>query len=174
MSYYTIRIADAEQRASVASFVSRLQKSLYPEGTYDPDPDDLKRFEETYCASSHARFFLATDESGDIAGTGAIRPYNDRFPFLAESVAGERTFELVRFYIDEPHRRRGIGAALFSEAERFAIENGYTLGVLHTSVHLPGGYPFWTSRGYEDSVWEDEQVVHMRKRMSRAGTIDKE
>jgi len=170
---YTIRIAAGDQKARIASFVKRQQRTLYPEGTYDPDPDDLRRFEETYCASPRARFFLATDEAGDIAGTGAIRPYNGRFPFLAESVVGETAFELVRFYIDEPYRRRGIGAALFAEAEHFAVANGYTLGVLHTSVYLPGAYPFWKSRGYEDSLWENEQIVHMRKRMSRAGTIDK-
>ncbi len=170
---YTIRIADADRKDRIADFVKRQQERLYPEGTYDPDPQDLKRFEETYCGSPHARFFLALNESGEIVGTGAVRPYNGRFPFLAESLAGEHYFELVRFYIDESHRRKGIGAALFSEAEDFGVAVGYSQGVLHTSVYLPGGYPFWISRGYEDLFWETDQIVHMRKRVARAKAIDK-
>ena len=163
---YIIEPASADKQERIASFVKRMLTSLYPEGSYDPDPADLAAFEETYIVPPNACFFIAVNEHGDIVGTGAVRPYNERFPFLREGLAEGPTCELVRFYIDENYRRIGLGAALFAKSETFAKSIGYTQGYLHTSVYLPGGYPFWLSRGYEELHWETDQVVHMRKRLS--------
>ncbi|MGG4499107.1 GNAT family N-acetyltransferase [Brevibacillus reuszeri] len=50
--------------------------------------------------------------------------------------------EAAKFHIQPDHRRKGIGSLLYQQAEQFAREAGYRESYLHTSVYLPGGFPF--------------------------------
>lgn len=160
---YQVKLATIDHIEKVTDFVKRMLSRLYQEGRYNPDPEDLARFMEVYIAPADACFFVAEDRLGDIIGSAAVRPYDSRFLYLHELLTEEPVCEMARFYIDDGYRRQGIGKELYAKAEAFAKEAGYKQCYLHTSVYLPGGYPFWISRGYEERFWETDQIVHMGK-----------
>lgn len=66
-------------------------------------------------------FLVETRESGDLVGTaGAIhnpKASRHRFPFGSE---------IAYLYVDENHRRRGLGRAMSAAATRRLIDAGYT------------------------------------------------
>lgn len=161
-----IHVATAERAAEISEFVKRMLAKLYPAGAYNPNPIDLERLEESYGASKKACFYVAENQEGRIVGTAAVRPYDHRFPELREVLTKQPICEMTRFYLDDRYRRRGIGGALYEKVEAFARQAGYQESYLHTSVYLPGGYPFWASRGYEERYWETDQIVHMSKFLS--------
>ncbi|MBW7474013.1 GNAT family N-acetyltransferase [Paenibacillus oenotherae] len=161
---YRIVSADADRGAEIKDFVLAQMGDLYPPGTYYENPHDLMFFEEVYIRSPNACFFIAEDASGVIIGTAAVRPYDRRFPEVEPALGSGPVCEIVKFYIHPDKRRKGIGARLYAQAERFAREAGYAESCLHTSLYLPGGYPFWQSRGYLQRYWESEVIVHMSKR----------
>lgn len=155
--------AAAGERDAVAEFVLRQMAKLYPPGAYNHDPEDLKRFGSCYIDKEEACFLVARDDSGFIVGTAAVRPYNRRFAFLEGLLPDGEVCEITKVYIGEDRRKQGIGSALYREAEAFARQAGYRVSYLHTSLFLPGGYPFWLSRGYAVKYRESEAVVHMAK-----------
>lgn len=160
---YHLKRAGEDDREKVTDFVLQMLVKLYPEGQFNPDPADLARFRDVYLMPDRACFYIAENRWGQIIGTAAVRPYDERFPFLGKRLTGDSTCEMVRFYVDEHWRRKGIGGALYTQVEAFASQAGYKECYLHTSLHLPGGFPFWTSKGYEKLYWETDQLVHMRK-----------
>jgi GNAT superfamily N-acetyltransferase len=160
---YPIKQATADHIEKITDFVKQMLKKLYSEGQYNPDPVDLARFIDVYIAPANACFYVAENRYGQIIGTAAVRRYDDRFPYLRELLTEEPVCEMARFYIDDGYRRKGIGGELYAQAEAFASQAGYKQCYLHTSLYLPGGFPFWTSRGYEELHWETDQIVHMGK-----------
>lgn len=94
-------------------------------------------FATTYVDPPDACFFLAFDDDGEIIGTGALRPYDHRFPFIEAGWTGEAVGEMSRFYIEDRYRRQGIGGAIYTREEAFARQAGYHSCYLHTSVYLP-------------------------------------
>ncbi|WP_159883286.1 GNAT family N-acetyltransferase [Paenibacillus puerhi] len=160
---YRIIRADLERSAEIKGFVLAMMSALYPIGSYDANPQDLTFFEEVYIRPANACFFLAEDGKGRMLGTAAVRPYDRRFPEVEPFIGNGPVCEIVKFYIHPASRRQGVGGRLYAEAERFAREAGFTESYLHTSLYLPGGYPFWQSRGYGERYWESEQLVHMSK-----------
>ncbi|MCD1257685.1 GNAT family N-acetyltransferase [Paenibacillus athensensis] len=160
---YRIVPADSDRIDEIKSFVLTVMSDLYPQGTYYEDPHDLAFFDEVYIQPSNALFLITTDASGQIIGTAAVRPYDRRFPEVEAAFGREPVCEIVKFYIHSDHRKKGIGSRLYAIAEHFAREAGYKMSYLHTSTFLPGGYPFWKSRGYVEYYWESETVVHMSK-----------
>lgn len=162
---YRITAAGTERRGDIFEFVLSTMKQLYAPGTYNENPADLAHFDEIYVKPDHACFFLAENEAGRIIGTAAVRPYDGRFPFMEPFFQGPAIGEVTKFYVSQDYRGQGVGSALYAEWEAFARRAGYTDGYLHTELHLPGGYPFWKSRGYEERYWATEQLVHMTKRI---------
>jgi len=162
---YRIREADIDRLDSIRQFVSIVMSSLYPKGAYQENPHDLVFFEQVYVQPAHAGFFIAERSDGELLGTAAVRPYDRRFPELESAMDAGAACEMVKFYIHPDGRRQGIGSRLYERAERFAREAGYDVSYLHTSLYLPGGYPFWRSCGYVDCFRESEQIVHMSKRL---------
>lgn len=156
--------ADTDRRAEIASFVLSMMSGLYPQGAYYENPHDLAFFEEVYIRPANAGFFVAEDAHGRIIGTAAVRPYDRRFPEVESSIGSGPVCEIVKFYMHPANRRMGVGSRLCAIAEQFAREAGYKESYLHTSLFLPGSFPFWQSRGYIDRYWESEQIVHMSKR----------
>ncbi|WP_281890484.1 GNAT family N-acetyltransferase [Paenibacillus sp. YYML68] len=163
---YRVAPADINHIEPVRTFVMGMMNKLYPAGAYNPDPDDLAHFEETYIRPGDASFLIAEDVEGRIIGAASVRPYNDRFPYMQGLLGAGPVCEMCRFYVDDSWRRRGVGAQLYAGAEAYARQAGYQESYLHTSVYLPGGFPFWTSRGYEELYWETQQIVHMGKRLT--------
>lgn len=166
---YRIAPAAADREVEIRSFVLTQMSGLYPQGTYYENPHDLAFFEEVYVQPVNACFFIAEDANGVIVGTAAVRPYDRRFPEVESAIGSGQICETVKFYIHPDSRRMGIGALLYEQAEQFARGTGYEESYLHTSLHLPGGYPFWQSRGYIERYWESGQIVHMSKRWNEQG-----
>lgn len=160
---FRVRPASAHEAEAVAAFVLPTMAKLYPPGAYNPNPVDLRRFEETYVVPNDAALFIAADADDRIIGTAAVRPYDRRFPFMNEQLGSASACEMTKVYIDERCRRQGVGTALYRLAEHYARQAGYAISYLHTSVHLPGGLPFWLSRGYEPRYEETGKIVHMAK-----------
>lgn len=161
---YTIITAGADKSANIRLFVAAMMSDLYPKGSYHEHPRDLALFDEVYVRPKDARFFVAEDTAGRIIGTAAVRPYDERFPDMQPMPGSGPVCEIVKFYIHPDNRRSGVGSRLYTAAEQFAREAGYRESYLHTSLFLPGGYPFWQSRGYLERHWESQEVVHMSKR----------
>ncbi|MFC5702387.1 GNAT family N-acetyltransferase [Cohnella faecalis] len=161
---FRILSADKGRSAEIKHFVLAMMSNLYPRGAYYENPYDLAFFEEVYIQPANANFFIAEDRKGRIVGTAAVKPYDRRFPEAEPFIGNGPVCEIVKFYIHPESRRMGIGSRLYEKAEQFAREAGYEENCLHTSLHLPGGYPFWQSRGYCERYWESERIVHMSKR----------
>jgi GNAT superfamily N-acetyltransferase len=159
--------ADMEKSAAIKDFVLKTMSELYPPSTYHENPRDLAFFEEVYILPANADFLIAEDTNGIIIGTAAVRPYDRRFPEVEPAIGSGPVCEIVKFYIHPDRWRSGVGSRLYAKAEHFAREAGYSESYLHTSLYLPGGYPFWQSRGYSERYWESDQIVHMSKRWNR-------
>lgn len=163
--YAGIRVAEPGRRDEIRNFVLAMMRDLYPVGSYYENPYDLANFEEVYVQSADAKFWIAEDTGGRIIGTTAIRRYDERFPKVTSYLQGASVCEVVKCYIDPAWRRNGIGSRLYEAAESFIREAGYQESYLHTSLHLPGGYPFWKAKGYTGRYWESDEIVHMSKMM---------
>lgn len=161
---YRIRTAGADKAREVKHFVLSMMSGLYPKGAYHENPPDLALFEEVYVRPGNARFFIAEQADGAVIGTAAVRPYDRRFPEVEAALGSGPVCEIVKVYVRPDFRRQGVGGRLYRTAESFAREAGYAESYLHTSLYLPGGYPFWRSCGYVERYWESEDTVHMSKR----------
>lgn len=96
----------------------------------------------------HALFVAVDDKTGEIVGTGGVRVGKLRGgpEHLVRRYAGEDTAQLVRIYVRQDHRRRGIARAIVQACLRFAVdEGGYEIFALHTFPHSPGALAFWSS-----------------------------
>ncbi|MFB9275487.1 GNAT family N-acetyltransferase [Cohnella cellulosilytica] len=165
---YRIAAAGAERGRDIADFVLSQMRDLYPKGAYEEDPQDLRLFEQVYVRPANAVFLIAEDADGALLGTTAVRPYDGRFPELTPLLGAGPVCEIVKVYIHPNWRRKGIGSRLYAEAERTAREAGYAESYLHTSLHLPGGYSFWQSRGYLERYWEADRIAHMSKKLDES------
>ncbi|MBW5446098.1 GNAT family N-acetyltransferase [Cohnella sp. CFH 77786] len=164
-SAYRILPATSAHVREIAAFLIPTMAKLYPPGAFNPEPDDLKRFEDVYVKPLDACFYIAADDRGTIVGTAAARNYDRRFPFVNAFLEPHGVCEVTKVYIDDRLRRQGIGAALYRAVESFIREAGYESSYLHTSTDLPGGFPFWLSRGYVARYQETESIVHMSKQL---------
>lgn len=165
---FRILSAGADKREEIKKFVLSIMSGLYPKGSYYENPHDLAFFEDVYVRPENACFFIAESESKDIIGTASIKPYDRRFPMMEAAIGTERVCEIAKFYIHPNHRRKGVGTQLYQKTEQFAWEAGYKESYLHTSIYLPGGFPFWQSCGYSERYWESDQIVHMSKKLDEA------
>lgn len=96
----------------------------------------------------HALFVAVDDATGEVIGTGGLRVGKLRGgpPDLVARYAGEDTAQLVRIYVRQDQRRRGIARAIVERCLRFAVEDGgYAIFALHTFPHSPGALAFWSS-----------------------------
>lgn len=60
--------------------------------------------------------------------------------------------ELTELFVEESHRRKGIGKALVAYAEQMAKESDAEELILHTDPDNQGGRNFYTMLGYQE--WE--------------------
>ena len=114
---YSIRRASIDDAPTMAALGARLFTETY--GPTHPEPE-LSRYLARSFAVSDVRDSIASDDVTMLVAEDAEKgPIGYAFlrasPDPPAGVAGDRVFEIVRFYVDTTVQGRGIGAALMEE-----------------------------------------------------------
>jgi GNAT superfamily N-acetyltransferase len=132
-------------------------------------PADLSDFEATYLVRQ-GRFILLRD-SGEIVGIIGYRPFNRRFK-NGDDIRSELEFrdqtavEVVRLFVKETHRSRGLASKLIGELFNRAQEEEVDVMYLHTHPFLPGAQKLWEKHGW-NLIVADEDLPWNTLHMSR-------
>lgn len=161
----TIRLLQEKDISAVQDFLMYQLETLFNQKGQQAITGDIWGLKSNYIDPPRHQMWAVFDDQERVVGTIAICQYNDRIEILKGRYSLEKTAEIGRCYIDESLRRKGIGAKLLEEAERFCRENGYDILYLHTHHFLPGGYNFWKKNGFIPfaDVGGENQIVHMEK-----------
>ena len=114
---------------------------------------DLVHIAERYGAGGDgAAAFWVADSDGAIVGTVAVR--------AKDGDAEPGTCELKRLYLDPGWRGRGLGQALYEQAESFARAAGYRRIWLDSSRRFVKAHRLYARNGFVllaqlDNDWED-------------------
>ncbi|OPH58975.1 hypothetical protein BC351_21805 [Paenibacillus ferrarius] len=99
------------------------------------DSDGTAGFQASDVEVPRSAFIVARSE-GHPVGCGALRPIN------------ETTVEVKRMYTRPDFRRKGVAQAILAEAERLALEYGYTSIKLQTGPKQPEAAALYERVGY--------------------------
>lgn len=91
------------------------------------------------------RLFVAEEDSVRVGWLSAIPR---QLPY-GQATIGRHYVEIRDLFVEEPYRRRGIGAALVHEAFDWALGNGFTHVNVEVSAHQDGVQEFWEDIGFE-------------------------
>ena len=112
---------------------------------------DIADLKGTYLDALHQRLFVAVDqETGRVAGITAIRADGPKSPphpaWIGQKYNAERCCHLLRVWVDEDFRRRGIARNLVMMARDWVKKTPfYNVVYLHTDASVPGAERFWRS-----------------------------
>jgi DNA-binding MarR family transcriptional regulator/N-acetylglutamate synthase-like GNAT family acetyltransferase len=129
-----------------AELAERFEEPFDPARTLPTAPDDL---------------FLVARLDGQPAGCGVLKRLDDA------------TGELLRMWVDRPHRGLGIARRLLEALERHASERGHTTVRLYTNRSLDEAKALYRSRGYvEIPRYNDDPYANhwFEKRLSASST----
>lgn len=159
-----IREATIEDKQVVCEFLYNTMTNVYPFPLTDTSFNDLKEMESYYINKDNAKLFIAFSNH-EVIGTIAIRPYDGRIVEVKNRYDLNKTCEVIKCYISENIRRKGIGSLLFKKAEQFCRDTGYVKIYLHTHRFLPGGLYFWLKKGFTITIDQIDEIetVHMEK-----------
>jgi len=105
------------------------------------DLPGAKRFVAARCAQGPTRFFVAAD-AGEAAGFMHLLPSFD-------TLAMRPMWILEDLYVDETHRKRGVGSALLRHAEAFARASGAARLSLTTAMTNQTAQRLYAAHGWE-------------------------
>lgn len=164
---WTIRKITASDIQPVLDFIVPMLQEVYPNIPDVAVRWDLANMEDAYIIPDNSAMFAAFDSNGQVVGTVAIRPYDDRLEAVRGCYHVSATAELSRCYIKRSLRRQGIASALVAAIENYCEQYGYQTICLHTHKFLPGGFPFWLSQDYiiKRENLENLETVYMDKRL---------
>jgi DNA-binding MarR family transcriptional regulator/N-acetylglutamate synthase-like GNAT family acetyltransferase len=129
-----------------AELAERFEEPFEPAKTLPTGPDDL---------------FLLARFDGQPAGCGVLKALTPE------------TGELLRMWVDRPHRGLGLAGRLLAELERHASARGHTAVRLYTNRSLDEAKALYRSRGYKeiDRYNDDPYASHwFEKRLSASST----
>jgi DNA-binding MarR family transcriptional regulator/N-acetylglutamate synthase-like GNAT family acetyltransferase len=106
-----------------AELAERFEEPFDPGRTLPTAPEDL---------------FLLARFDGQPAGCGVLKALD------------ADTGELLRMWVDRPHRGLGIAGRLLDELERHAVERGYSRVRLYTNRALDEAKALYRTRGYQE------------------------
>jgi ribosomal protein S18 acetylase RimI-like enzyme len=127
----TVRTAQLSDAGEIARLTHQLG--------YTPDPARVTASLARTLSRADHRVFVA-DAGGQLAGwvLAVLADYLDVEPYV--SISG--------LVVDREHRRRGIGALLLSQAEQWAVEQGYATVRLSSSQTRTAAHRFYERVGY--------------------------
>lgn len=165
---WTIRRITAKDSAAALNFIIPMLHEVYPNIPDVAVRWDLANMEEAYVIPDNSVMFAAFDGSGQVVGTVAIRPYDDRLDVVRGCYDVPVTAELSRCYVNRLLRRQGIAGQLVAAVENYCQQYGYQMICLHTHRFLPGGFPFWLSQDYiiRSEKLEELETVYLDKRLT--------
>lgn len=149
-----MRAGDVVGRARLWRESGRFFASINPDTAQEPDPGGLVAWiEEVYAklADDPAVLALIADVDGEVGGALTARLLRAH-PSAARQVQSD--FGRCRVHIDalsvaESHRRSGVGTALMTAAEQWAVEQGAEVITLETDLNNATSMPFYEHRmGY--------------------------
>jgi GNAT superfamily N-acetyltransferase len=125
-----------------------------------------ERFEEPFdpartLPTAATDLFLLARFDGQPAGCGVLKALD------------EDTGEILRMWVDRPHRGLGIAARLLDALERHALERGHRRVRLYTNRSLAEAKAMYRDRGYvEISRYNDDPYANhwFEKRLSSSST----
>ncbi|WP_094604979.1 hypothetical protein SPSIL_017470 [Sporomusa silvacetica DSM 10669] len=163
---WTIRRITAGDIVPAIDFIIPMLHEVYPSIPDVAVRWDLANMEEAYVISDNAVMFAAFEgRNGQVIGTVAIRPYDDRIEAVRGCYDVPVTAELSRCYVNNSLRRQGIAGRLVTAIQDYCRDYGYKTICLHTHRFLPGGFPFWLSQGYgiRNQSQDGLETVYMDK-----------
>lgn len=165
---WTIRRITARDTAAALEFIIPMLHEVYPNIPGVTERWDLANMEEAYVRRENSVMFAAFDNAGQVVGTIAISPYDDRIEAVRGSYDLAATAELSRCYVRHSLRRQGIAGVLVAAIEDYCRNYGYQTICLHTHRFLPGGFPFWLSQGFKILTESNEGIgtVYMDKELA--------
>ncbi|GIH14020.1 GNAT family N-acetyltransferase [Rugosimonospora africana] len=152
-----VRPATVDDAAGLAQLwidSGRFFASINPDTAQEPDPDGLVEwFAELYqkLVADPSMLVLTAAVDGTLAGELSARLL-EPLPSAARQVQSD--FRRRRVHVDslsvaEPYRRSGVGTALMTAAERWAVERGAEVVTLESNADNPTSMPFYEHRmGY--------------------------
>ena len=160
---------DQEQIEKVQKFLFKMIKKEFG---YDYIPEwhaDIVNIEEYYVIPERNAFFVAYSEEREIIGTIGIRAYDKDFEQFRGVYSSQNTTSIWRLFIDERYRRFGLATKIYSIAEKFAKEKGFSDIYLHTHRTLPGALQYWMKMGFTIKLDEHDELetIHMDKHIRK-------
>ncbi|MET7426731.1 GNAT family N-acetyltransferase [Dactylosporangium sp. NPDC005555] len=149
-----VRAGDGPGRARVWQEAGTFFAALEPGVLQEPQPDGLVEWHEDLyerTSADPATLMLVAETAGEIVGTAVARVHE---PLPSARWQLQRDLAHRRVHVDAlavigAARRNGVGAALMSEVERWAVEQGATVVTLETHLSNPTSMPFYEQRmGY--------------------------
>ena len=128
----TVRIATAADAEGVAQLSGQLGYPTTAEET-------VERLRSVSRYSEHAVF--VAEANGKLVGWVHV--------FMRPSLTTEHSAEIAGLVVDEHCRGRGIGQALMSQAERWAMEQGCRMVTLRSNLKRLRAHAFYERLGYE-------------------------
>jgi GNAT superfamily N-acetyltransferase len=149
-----IRAGDAADRARLWRDAGRFFASIDPQTAQEPDPGGLVDWIEELdrkLADDPAMLALVAEVDGELVGTVTAR-LTEPAPSAHRQVQsdfGRRRVHVDALAVATSHRRSGIGTALMTAVERWAVERGAEVITLESSIDNPLSMPFYEDRmGY--------------------------
>ena len=158
---------DSKEIKPVQEFLFDMIKEEFGYGYIPKWHQDIMRMDEYYINPEGNNFFVAYCETGEIIATIGIRSYDKDFPYFRHLYSKENTSSIWRLFVDKRYRRCGLASKMFSIAENFSREQGYSEIYLHTHKTLDGALEFWTKMGFIIVLDSNDELetVHMDKKI---------
>ncbi|MCL7748868.1 GNAT family N-acetyltransferase [Halalkalibacter alkaliphilus] len=159
-----IREVKTTEIEQVSKFLLKTMQEVYPFQLSEKSLRDLTEMESLFIERTDATM-IAAFHNERVVGTIAVRRYDGRIASLFDRYNLDTTCEIIKCYVDKSERRKGIGSLLMNRVRRFCREANYSTLYLHTHHFLPGGFHFWTKKGFQVTIedMDEFETIHMEQ-----------
>ncbi len=166
--YYSIKKLEKDDEIieKVKFFLFKLIKEEYGLDYVPKYHYDIINLKEFYLEPENNEFFFAVNpENNEIIGTIGVRGYDKNFNKFQGLYNKNNTASFWRVFVNKEYRRNHIASRLVKQAEEFASTKNYREIYLHTQKSVIEGYKFWKSLNYNVTFVENEDTIHMEKKL---------